>query len=585
MKKLFTLLTLALVSIGSAWGADAVSATQTFTNERATCTWTNMNVSVAKGNTAGGDGLYFEAGSGGTISTNSSGVVNIKNGRTMYVEVPSASSKGTITIIGSANYDDRTVSLNSGETITMLTDGDNAKFVATDVENVNGGYYIKVASTSDFKFKRIIVDLDGGEKYPELVAADPEFSLSRSSITTAQTAQIKVGSKLDLDGITFDGEVTYGTPGIVKVNEEGLITPVAVGTTTINFNTVAVAGKYNASSSNSLTITVTEAVLVFDAAGYNKEVILRQANIEAFDYLECDVTNFTDKGWSAPYNGNFLDMKSGRTIKITVKNVSAFEVYASGKEGEERTYTVKVGDAEAKTYYQHSSASILPSGVIATGTTDEVEIVLEGGSSSVYPAYIVFNPAVDAEITSAGYATFSSDKAVNFSGASGVTVYAAKVNDAKTAVDLIEVKSKQVPANTAVVLKGAAGTYTASAITSVDDPDEFEENKLEIAKTKMDGAAGNIYVLNEKDGVVGFYKLSAEGSLLAGKGYLVVDGVGEGRAMLEIDIDGISTGINMVNGEGLKVNSSETYYDLQGRRVLNPTKGLYIVNGKKVIVK
>lgn len=581
MKKLFTLLTLALVSIGSAWGDDAVSATQTFTNERATCTWTNMNVSVAKGNTAGGDGLYFEAGSGGTISTNSSGVVNIKNGRTMYVEVPSASSKGTITIIGSANYDDRTVSLNSGETITMLTDGDNAKFVATDVENVNGGYYIKVASTSDFKFKRIIVDLDGGEKYPELVAADPEFSLSRSSITTAQTAQIKVGSKLDLDGITFDGEVTYGTPGIVKVNEEGLITPVAVGTTTINFNTVAVAGKYNASSSNSLTITVTEAVLVFDAAGYNKEVILSQANIEAFDYLECDVTNFSDKGWSAPYNGNFLDMKSGRTIKITVKNVTAFEVYASGKDGEERPYTVKVGDAEAMTYYQHSSASILPSGIIATGTTDEVTIVLEGGSSSsVYPAYIVFNPAVDAEITSAGYATFSSDKAVDFSGASGVTVYAAKVNGTKTAVDLIEVKSKQVPANTAVVLKGAAGTYSASAIASAAT---ISGNELQIAAATMDGAAGNIYVLYEKDGVVGFYKLSDTGSLLAGKGYLVVDGVGEGRTMFEIDIDGISTGISKM--EDVRSKKDDVYYDLQGRRVLNPTKGLYIVNGKKVIMK
>ena len=54
---------------------------------------------------------------------------------------------------------------------------------------------------------------------------------------------------------------------------------------------------------------------------------------------------------------------------------------------------------------------------------------------------------------------------------------------------------------------------------------------------------------------------------------------------LEIDIDGISTGINIVNGEGLKVNGSDVYYDLQGRRVLYPTKGLYIVNGKKVVIK
>ena len=45
-----------------------------------------------------------------------------------------------------------------------------------------------------------------------------------------------------------------------------------------------------------------------------------------------------------------------------------------------------------------------------------------------------------------------------------------------------------------------------------------------------------------------------------------------------------ATGIETVNGEGLRENGSEAY-DLQGRRVLQPRKGLYIVNGKKVIIK
>ena len=53
MKKIFTLLTLALISIGSAWGEDAVSATQTFSADRKTCTWTDMSVAVAKNGTAG----------------------------------------------------------------------------------------------------------------------------------------------------------------------------------------------------------------------------------------------------------------------------------------------------------------------------------------------------------------------------------------------------------------------------------------------------------------------------------------------------------------------------------------------------
>lgn len=581
MRKLFTLLTLALVSIGSAWGQDAVSATQTFTNERATCTWTSINVSVAKENTAGGDGLYFTAPSDKALSA--TGTIQFGQCAWIgYVEVPSATSAGEITIISSTNAADRKLYLESGSFLVCAKTGSTVEFTASDVVSFEGGYYIKLSNTdkSDYKAKSIAVTLSGGEKYPESVAVDPVFSLSKSSITTAQTAQICVGSRNDLDGIAFNGAVTYGTPGIVEVDENGVVTPKAVGTTTINFNTSAVATKYNASTSNTLTITVTKAILVFDAAGLtNADIFLTQANVDSYDYLTSNNETWQDKGWSAPYNGKFLDWKTNRIITLKVKNVTAFELFVNGTA--DRTYTIKVGDAAAVTYTQ-GGETFNSSGIIATGTTDEVTLEFEGGSQTLYPVYVRLNPAVDAEITSAGYATFSSDKAVDFSGASGVTVYAAKVNDAKTAVDLIEVKSKQVPANTAVVLKGAAGTYSASAIASAAG---ITGNELQIAAATMDGSAGNIFVLNEVGGVVGFYKLSATGSLLAGKGYLEVDGVGEARSMFEIDIDGISTGINMVNGEGLKVNSSETYYDLQGRRVLNPTKGLYIVNGKKVIVK
>ena len=53
-------------------------------------------------------------------------------------------------------------------------------------------------------------------------------------------------------------------------------------------------------------------------------------------------------------------------------------------------------------------------------------------------------------------------------------------------------------------------------------------------------------------------------------------------AMLNIDFGGNTTGINTVNGEGLKVNG---YYNLNGQRVSQPSKGLYIMNGKKVIIK
>ena len=80
-----------------------------------------------------------------------------------------------------------------------------------------------------------------------------------------------------------------------------------------------------------------------------------------------------------------------------------------------------------------------------------------------------------------------------------------------------------------------------------------------------------------------FYKLASGTKVLAGKAYLQVPS--ESPAPEFFGFGDGTTGITMVQGEGFMVNGSDNYYDLQGRRVAQPTKGLYIVNGKKVIIK
>ena len=92
---------------------------------------------------------------------------------------------------------------------------------------------------------------------------------------------------------------------------------------------------------------------------------------------------------------------------------------------------------------------------------------------------------------------------------------------------------------------------------------------------------GNAYVLNKKNGVVGFYKLSASGTIGANKAYLTYTPSASAPAR---EFFGFSetTGIEMPKAEVVE-NDAEVY-DLQGRRVQNPTKGLYIVNGKKVFI-
>jgi hypothetical protein len=45
----------------------------------------------------------------------------------------------------------------------------------------------------------------------------------------------------------------------------------------------------------------------------------------------------------------------------------------------------------------------------------------------------------------------------------------------------------------------------------------------------------------------------------------------------------LATAIEQVQNSGLKVQGSDVIYDLQGRRVKNAVKGVYIINGKKVL--
>ena len=72
-------------------------------------------------------------------------------------------------------------------------------------------------------------------------------------------------------------------------------------------------------------------------------------------------------------------------------------------------------------------------------------------------------------------------------------------------------------------------------------------------------------------------------SIKAFRAYLTYTG-GSGAPQLSFTIDGETTGIMSVDNGQLTVDSSEVY-NLSGQRVANPTKGLYIVNGKKVIIK
>ena len=133
---------------------------------------------------------------------------------------------------------------------------------------------------------------------------------------------------------------------------------------------------------------------------------------------------------------------------------------------------------------------------------------------------------------------------------------------------------KKVNAAKAVILKSTASTITMTLVTS-NSSNDFNGNSLKGVATAVGKTSdGTTYVLNNGTQGVGFYRLATGKTLGVGKAYLTYDGA---LAPEFLGFGNETTGIDatLVNSE--KVNS--VVYDLQGRRVAQPTKGLYIVNG------
>ena len=172
-------------------------------------------------------------------------------------------------------------------------------------------------------------------------------------------------------------------------------------------------------------------------------------------------------------------------------------------------------------------------------------------------------------VGSAGYTTFSTDKAVDVDGV--VTAYAAKYDGSKIVLTPVT----KIPAGAGVVIEAAADNYKVPCIESAD---ALTDNDLKVSDGSVT-ADGTIYVLANKSGVVGFYKLKSGSKVPAGKAYLQTGG----SSPEFIEISGDVTGIEAP--EITKAVEDGVFYNLAGQRVVQPTKGLYIVNGKKVIIK
>ena len=156
-----------------------------------------------------------------------------------------------------------------------------------------------------------------------------------------------------------------------------------------------------------------------------------------------------------------------------------------------------------------------------------------------------------------------------------------------TQVTLSKIEDGIVPANTGVVLYcAAAGTYAIPVTTTektIDGNELVGITERTLVAYDGEGTKKNFILANEDDGL-GFYKATATGAYLpANRAYLSTTGVPSEARFMGFAFGDEASGISGITDDAKRMPTGA--YDLQGRRVSSLKKGLYIVNGKKVLVK
>jgi hypothetical protein len=160
--------------------------------------------------------------------------------------------------------------------------------------------------------------------------------------------------------------------------------------------------------------------------------------------------------------------------------------------------------------------------------------------------------------------------------------------------NLAKIASGLVPANTAVVLACQTTEAKTNRLVPYEGTvDPLTDNLLKGSyqlngEEKITYDGNKMRVLNKsKAGVIGFYKLAEGTEMKANKAWLDVSGLAGTSAAkpMMISFGNTPTGIKEVSDNPRKEVQDENYYDLQGRRVQNPVRGIYIYKGKKIIIR
>jgi hypothetical protein len=283
---------------------------------------------------------------------------------------------------------------------------------------------------------------------------------------------------------------------------------------------------------------------------------------------------------------------------VTVTAVSTSEKYAGGNS---KTFTIlqkTVGLKWGETTFDCDDTDKQPT-VTVTGLVegDECTATVEGKGKAVgsYTAEVTALSNANYQLpkkTSTGFVIVR-DMSTVFSGDNAWATYVAKENLATpfgleayvvSGVTETAITAKSVsyiPVGVGILLKrSVAGVTSYKGEAYEGTPENMASLLKGSATAATDVTAYKDFVLYRDE-----FVMSSASSIAAGRACLPAASAPAGASRLDIVIDGNLTGVDTLNVERGTVNDG-SFYDLSGRKVAQPTtKGVYINNGRKVVIK
>ena len=327
--------------------------------------------------------------------------------------------------------------------------------------------------------------------------------------------------------------------------------------------------------------------VIFNDGGTNQTDALELVNgkqyIDGFPskfVLAGDNTDIFPSGWTAESSTQVLTDNGDGTYSYSIKDVALAANASFGFKVVDIANSALVWYPAANVTYTVKDAATYDFDIAFNPTNDENPVAIVGKRQV----------AIDA----AGFTSFSSDHYLDWSTVENAAPYMATLTGETGNRKALLSKVTATNAGQGALIKGTPNTIAKPVIASVENTFEgnlFVATNGTAISASTDGSYNYVYSSKDKLGNdnPGFYKLTSNlaEKVKANGAYLHTTEplAEEAASRVSWIFDDEVTGISQIENTQPATVKNTVVYNLNGQRVMNPAKGLYIVNGKKVIIK